>query len=118
MHVGFNPTIFKEDQKFYSSGGFDEGLYSKCVSIDGNNVREVVEALQSNSEETDLRIWLHCKNAYGTKQLIYSPDTDVYHIGLPLACQWDDRDIYIQQRPSLHENARYLSISNLIQALT
>jgi hypothetical protein len=42
----------------------------------------------------------------------------VYDIGLPLVdhCDITD-DIYIQQRPSIHENTRFLSISNLITAL-
>ena len=92
------------DQKFFTSGGFYGELCNKCISITNENQKEVFSILESNSEETDLRIWLHCKYAFGTKKIIYSPDTDVYHIGLPLVHQWDvPNDIYIQQKPGIHE---------------
>jgi len=31
-----------------------------------------------------VRVWLHTFRSPGSKKLLYSPDTDVYHIGLPL----------------------------------
>ena len=34
------------------------------------------------AEEGDTRVWLQADRAPGRKKLIYSPDTDVYHIGL------------------------------------
>lgn len=111
------PQFLKEGQAFFCSGGFRGDLRDKCISVTGNS-KQVMEAMQSNTEETDLRIWLHCKHAWGTRKLIYSPDTDVYHIGLPLVSQWGVvNDVYIQQRPSLHENSRFLSMSALIQAI-
>ena len=76
-------TSLQEGQQFFTSGGFYGTLFNKCM-LTTNSSTEIIESLQSNSEETDLRIWLHCKYAYGTKKLVYSPDTDIYHIGLPL----------------------------------
>ena len=35
----------------------------------------------SNADESDTRIWLHIKHSIGP---ILSPDTNVYHIGLPI----------------------------------
>ena len=29
-------------------------------------------------------IWLHVLHSAGTRKLVQSPDTDVYHIGLPI----------------------------------
>ncbi len=44
-------------------------------------------SLECNAEEADKRIWLHTVNSAGTKKLVLSPDTDVYHyiIGFPVA---------------------------------
>ena len=39
--------------------------------------------LTCNAEESDTRIWLHVINSAGKKKLVLSPDTDMYHIGLP-----------------------------------
>ena len=36
-------------------------------------------SLWTNTDEADLLVWLHC--VHWTK-IIYSPDRDVYHIGL------------------------------------
>ena len=36
--------------------------------------------LWSNTDEADLRVWLHCVHSAGTQKLIFSPDTDVYHV--------------------------------------
>ncbi len=41
-------------------------------------------SLECNAEEA--KIWLHTVNSAGTKKLVLSPDTHVYHyIGLPVA---------------------------------
>ena len=40
--------------------------------------------LWSNADEADLRVWLHCLHSRGTNKLLFSPDTDVYHIGLTI----------------------------------
>ena len=37
-----------------------------------------------NCEETDTRMWLHVKQTQHSNVLIMSPDTDCYHIGMPL----------------------------------
>jgi len=41
-----------------------------------------VPELTCNAEEADTRVWLHVKQAGGPRKLVYSPNTDVYHIGL------------------------------------
>jgi DNA-directed RNA polymerase subunit M/transcription elongation factor TFIIS len=108
-------NILQQNQEFLTSGAFTDEKRNKCLSVK-NGAYSVVPHLESNSEETDLRVWLHCKHAYGSKILIYSPDTDIYHIGLPLVDSLCD--VYIQQRANTHEHARYLSLSNLIKAFT
>ena len=91
------PQFLQLDRKYFTSGGFYGEMCNKCLSITSNKEKEVLPTLESNSEESNLHIWLHCKHAYG---LIYFPDTDVYHIGLPLVCKRDTpNDIYIHQHP-------------------
>ena len=29
-------------------------------------------------------MWMHCKYSVGTRKLIFSPDTDTYHVGMGL----------------------------------
>ena len=41
--------------------------------------------LTSDAEESDNRVWLHVVRYAGTRKLLFSPGTDVYHIGLPLS---------------------------------
>ena len=38
---------------------------------------------------SDTRVWLHAKHSAGPHKLVISPDTDVYHIGLPLISPTD-----------------------------
>ena len=49
-----------------------------------NSTSQCDHYLTCNAEESDTRIWLHVVNSIGMKKLVLSPDTDVYHIGLPL----------------------------------
>jgi len=42
----------------------------------------VCPLLTCDAEESDTRVWLHVVHSAGTRKLLFSPDTDVYHIGL------------------------------------
>ena len=53
-----------------------------------HSVSQDTEVLQrpsyfTNMDEADMRIW--CVHISGQRVLIFSPDTDVYHIGLVVA---------------------------------
>ena len=56
----------------------------------------------SDADESDIRIWIHAKHSTGSKEYILSPDTDVYHIGLPLISSMEETIIQIS-RPSNKE---------------
>ena len=45
-----------------------------------------------NAEETDMRISLDCVHLV-PETLIYSPDTDVYNTGLPIAREHSSLDV-------------------------
>ena len=71
--------------------------------------------VQCNAEETDTRLWLQHKHSTGTKKLVSSPDTDVYHIGLPLLSNFMDQVILQISTPSSKE-CRFLHLNKLRDA--
>ena len=82
--------LLRKDLKFCVAGS-GEGVDRDevwCVKDDGIELE-----FKSNAEEADTRVWLHASKFTGKKILIFSPDTDVYHIGLS---QSTHNDIIIQ----------------------
>ena len=83
-------------------------------AIDDSAIEREVPQLLSNAEEGDTRVWLHTIYLPGHHNLILSPDTDVYHIGLSIP-QLQHKRIYIQ----LSKNGaplRLLCLNDLVQA--
>ena len=73
-------------QKFVTAGGFDGSLKNKAPYVTSSTAQpQPDDSLYCNAEESDTRIW----NSAGTKKLVLSPDTDVYHIGLPTVAGTD-----------------------------
>ncbi len=62
--------------------------WRKQAVMQGSNL-QTDETLICNAEESDTRIWLHVLHSAGTNKLVLSPDTDVYHIGLPIVAGTD-----------------------------
>ena len=69
-----------------------------------------------NVEETDTRIWLHATRTGCSHVLIVSPDTDVYHIGLPLPCV-TQKQILVQMSVINSQQLRLLNLTAFVQAL-
>ena len=70
-----------------------------------------------NMDEADMRIWLHCVHTSGQRVVIFSPDTDVYHIGLVVAQHIPNKAIIIQLSKSLVDSASFLHLHALLQVL-
>lgn len=51
---------------------------------------------KSNASEADFRIWRHAVQSTSTHILIYSPDTDVYNIGLTTLPGLAEREYIVQ----------------------
>ena len=102
--------------RFVTAGGFEEDLRNKAFSIESGSQAQCVDALYCNAEESDTRIWLHVLHSAGTKKLILSPDTDVYHIGLPIIAN-TDLDIIVRLSTFNSLEHRFLDIQALIRAL-
>ena len=72
-------------QMFVTAGGFRGDQTNKAFFVtSASKEPQCNQSLYCNAEESDTRIWLHVMNSTGTKKLVLSPDTDVYHIGLPI----------------------------------
>lgn len=74
--------------------------------------------LWSNADEADLRVWLHCMHSQGYRKLIFSPDTDVYHIGLMVISLILDTQVIVQLSQDHSEGARLLCLNTLLDALS
>ena len=74
----------KEDQKFIVAGATHDNGTEAVVVTRTTPSPYVSEALTSKAEETDVQIWLHVLQSSAQHILVLSPDTDTYHIGLPL----------------------------------
>ena len=65
----------------------------------------------------------HVLNVHNThcilplQKLLYSPDTDVYHIGLSAISECTECDVIVQLSKNTDDKARYLYMTNLITAL-
>ena len=71
---------------------------------------------KKGAEEADTRVWLHVLRSPGTRKLVYSPDTDVYHIGLPLTCN-EPLDVFVRISVFSSQEHRYLSLKKLTMSL-
>ena len=105
----------KQQQKFVTAGGFDETERNQAVMVTFNRNPQTDQNLYCNAEESDTRIWLHTIHSYGTKKLILSPDTDVYHIGLPVIAT-TDLDVLVQLSSFTSVELSLLDIQALKQA--
>ena len=78
---------------------------------------EQPEKYRSTAEEADIRIWRHAMQCQANNILIYSPDTDVYNIGLGLLNQNSTTTYTIRLNVPHSDQQRYININNLKVAL-
>ena len=71
-------------QIFVTAGGLKGELRDKAVQVTSGQPPTINNILICNADESDTRIWLHTLPSTGTRKLVLSPDTDVYHKGLPV----------------------------------
>ena len=81
-----------------------------------SNKKEPISTLKYDAEEADTRIWLHVLRSTGTKKLVCSPDTDVFHIGLSLIDS--TVDVIVQLNTYTGLEYRYFHLDRLSAALT
>ena len=86
----------------------------RAYSVTGRGTPQPEPILRCNTEEADLRVWLHCKHSTGDTELIFSPETDTYHIGLPLCKNLPIIDACIH---STTELPQFMQMNELLDAL-
>ena len=107
----------QNSQTLYVAGGFEPSITNTawCVCIkDGKVIKEPDPSYTCNAEETDTRLWLHVKNSTHKNFLVLSPDTDTYHIGLPLQ---QTKQVVIQVGPINSRELKFLNMTALSTAL-
>ncbi len=109
----------RQDQRLILSGCIPESRGDVPWVISGGSNLPVPDLKYlSNAEEADMRIWRHATQTSAERLLVYSPDTDVYNIGLPII---KVRSLSVQCIVQLNvphsQELKYLHINNLLQAL-
>ena len=85
--------------------------------ISGCNPPQIRSMYNTNAEEADMRIWRHAYQSKATKILIYSPDTDVYNIGMSLTSITSHQDCIVQINLPHTREQKFISLTNLLKAL-
>ena len=81
--------------------------------VRGHNRPQPDPVYNCNAEETDSRIWVHVTQSTHSKFLILSPDTDVYHVGLPLQCV-TLKEVTVQVSPMHCRELKLLNLTALV----
>ncbi|VDI52433.1 Hypothetical predicted protein, partial [Mytilus galloprovincialis] len=111
-------NVFKNiysDAFFITAGGFDDDRKDRAISILKGQVVDY-DLASGNHEEADTRVWLHASVTTADQVIIYSPDTDVFFIGLPLVSDLN-KTVYVQLRDSPYNNS-FLSMDKLVKCIT
>ena len=109
------PALLQGNQKMYVSGSHEGPKADKAYYATPLSTYNEEPNLESNAEEADTRVWLHVVKSSGRRVMIYSPDTDVLHIGL-LVANTITKDIRIQTSP-LGKPREVLSLNAIVDAL-
>jgi len=102
----------RDGQKFVTSGATEN---SKSTVVTKNEGIYTWSTIESNVDESDTRLWLHLKHSSGRKKFILSPDTDVYHIGLPLISEEDS--VIVQLSKPSDKELKLINMNALIDLL-
>ena len=107
---------FREHQKVILAGCFSGVEEDQAWEVTTRGA-QTVPTLSCEAQEADTRVWLHVLRSQGTRKLVYSPDTNVYHIGLPLVHN-QSLDVYVRISVFFSsQEHRYLGLSNLLMSL-
>lgn len=105
----------KNRQKLILTGCMTNGEDYGWELTAGNPVPKLTTEFSSNSPEADMRVWRHASQVDYKKILIYSPDTDVYNIGLTLL-KPGEQYMYVTQINLPQNPPRYVHINKLVNA--
>ena len=110
------PSLLRSNQKLVLAGCFQGDAEDQAWEIT-REAKQPNPLLNCTAEEADTRVWLHTLRSPGSKKLLYSPDTDVYHIGLPLLQKYPS-DVFIQLSPVSSPERKLLHLNSLCDSLS
>ncbi|CAG2187243.1 unnamed protein product [Mytilus edulis] len=114
LSVKFLELSKTHDFVFVTAGGFEGNNKDKAICVLEGEIFEYSKA-NGNHEESDSRVWLHASASPCLNILIYSPDTDVCFVGLPLIMSADslkNKTIFIQLKDNKFEK-KFLDMNAL-----
>lgn len=107
-------TNLRSGQILVLAGCFSGDQQDVAWEISGSNmVPTPIEMLQSDAQEADMRVWRHALQTEKVRVLIYSPDTDVYNIGLTLV---QPPKQYVVQINLPRNTPRYVNVNQLLKS--
>ena len=106
--------LLRPGQTVYMSGCFGNDC---TLQLTGHELPSPALRYKTNSVEADMRIWRHVAQTHAARVLVYSPDTDIYNIGLSIFDRVSDKDIFVQLNVPHSQTQLYLHLNNLITAL-
>ena len=107
-------SLLWEQQRFVLSGCFSDNAEDQTWALTFDST-EPIPDFNSNAEEADTQIWLHVLRSNSTQILVCSPDTDVFHIGLPIIGTTEH--VIVQIHPYTSIKHQYLHLDKLCLAL-
>ena len=110
------PSLLRGNQKLVMAGCFQGHAEDQAWEI-SQEVKQPNPLLNCTAEEADTRVWLHTFRSPGSKKLLYSPDTDVYHIGLPLLQKYPS-DVFVQLSPISSPERKLLHLNSFCNSLS
>ena len=109
------PKFLNDTKSFTIASGFDFEQRDKAFTCTHSEKYENVP-LKSDHEEADSRVCFHALKCEHRNILIFSPDTDTVHTGLPLVDQRNDKEVVIQLSDKLGHQS-FVYINKLIKCL-
>lgn len=106
-------TELRPGQKLIISGCFHGGD-SMAAVITGGTQSHPAPEYQSSALEVDQRIWRHAYVTTKRNILMYSPDTDIYNIGLSMFKHLEGKTIVVQINPP-HIEDKYIHLNQLLE---
>lgn len=106
-------SYLKEGQSLILAGCFGGNSQDDAWIITSSSLPESTQEFKSNAQEADMRIWRHAIQSVHQHVLIYSPDTDVYNIGIPLIASSKQ---YLVQTNLPHNKPQYINVNGLLDA--
>ncbi len=108
--------MLRGDQKLLTDGTGEDEDQDTVWFTTTNGIQYPAPGYKCAAEEGDTRVWLHADRSPGRKKLIYSPDTDVYHIGLTNV-DTTSNDIIVQLS-TIGTNLKLLHFNQFIEAIS